>query len=349
MAYPNVLEDVQTCIDLGVPSRVPIFMLGEEFDVEQYGIDYREYVESPEHMIECWVQAVEMFDYDWILLHPDDYIEFEPLGVKTQADAKTPPAPVEQIEADIDVLKSLEIPDAASAGRMPAHLEALQGIRERMGDSVVLAGRVAAPFSSVALLYGVQEALMLMLTDPALFNAALDFCTDLMIYWGQQQLDAGADALWVGDCVACSGFISAGDYEMYAYPGATKLCSAIQQAGGWAYYHAGEHSMEHLRLEAATGCDILNVGEGIDLAEVKAELGDTVCLSGNLNPIEIFEMKELDDVRAATRRVMEAGKPGGAYIFNSGEGVPRPTDAETIAACMETARSMAPYEEADAQ
>lgn len=349
MAHPQVLDDVQTCIDLGVPDRVPIFMLGEEFDVEQYDIDYREYIESPEDMIKCWVEAVENFDYDWILLHPDDYIEFEPLGVKTKADAKTPPAPIEQLEADIDVLKSLDIPDADSAGRMPAHLEALRGIRERMGDEILLAGRVAAPFSSVALLYGVQEALMLMLMDPALFTATLDFCLDLMVYWGTEQLKAGADALWVGDCVACSGFISAGDYEMYALPGATKLCSEIQKAGGWAYYHAGEHSPEHLRVEAATGCDILNVGEGVDLAEIKAELGDRVCLSGNINPIELFEMKDMQEIRAETRRVMEAGKPGGGYIFNTGEGVPRPTSPETIAEVMKTAKQLAPYDGAEGQ
>ena len=78
MAYRGVLQDLRTCADGGVPSRVPVFALGEEFDVEMYGADYREYIQSPEMMVECQLQAIKRFDYDWILLHPDDYIEFEP-------------------------------------------------------------------------------------------------------------------------------------------------------------------------------------------------------------------------------------------------------------------------------
>jgi uroporphyrinogen decarboxylase len=347
MAYPTVLADVQTCVDLGVPSRVPIFALGEEFDVEQYDIDYRDYIISPEDMVACWVQAVETYDYDWVLLHPDDYIEFEPLGVATKTEQRVPPAAVRYPEATAQTLRGLAIPDADSAGRMPHHLAGLQGLKEVLGDEVVLAGRVAAPFSAVALLYGVEQALMLMMMDPQLFADTAEFMVELMTYWAREQIEAGADALWVGDCVASSGFLSPAHYEQFALAGAKRVCDAVREAGAWAIYHAGEPSLPHLQLAAEIEPSMINVGEQIDLARVKEALGDRVCLSGNINPIKLFEAKHLDEVEAETVAVIEAGKPGGGYIFNTGEGVPRTTDPQIIATMMRTAKDHCRYDEGE--
>ena len=347
MAYPTVLQDVQTCVDLGVPSRVPIFALGEEFDVEQYDIDYRDYITSPEHMVACWVQAVETYDYDWVLLHPDDYIEFEPLGVATRANERVPPAAIDHPQATAETLRGLTIPDAESAGRMPHHLAGLRGLKDALGDEVVLAGRVAAPFSAVGLLYGVERALMLMMMEPGLFRDTAEFMVDLMVSWGEAQIQAGADALWVGDCVASSGFLSPAHYEEFALEGAARVCDAIREAGAWAIYHAGEPSLPHLQLAAEMAPSMINVGEEIDLATVKDALGDRVCLSGNINPIRLFEARDLQEVAAETIAVIAAGKPGGGYIFNTGEGVPRTTDPEIIATMMRTAKEHCRYDEGE--
>jgi hypothetical protein len=111
MAYPGVVDDLRTCARLGVPSRVPVFALGEEFDVEMYGVDYGEYIWSPEKMVECQVQTVQRFDYDWILLHPDDYIEFEPLGIETTVSERIPPAAISNPPAGREALSSLKPPD----------------------------------------------------------------------------------------------------------------------------------------------------------------------------------------------------------------------------------------------
>ena len=110
MAYPGVVNDVRTCVNLGVPSRVPVFALGEEFDVEQYGVDYREYIRGAEKMVECQIQAVTRFDYDWILLHPNDYIEFEPLGIQTVGEARIPPAAINSLPANRGTMGSLRLP-----------------------------------------------------------------------------------------------------------------------------------------------------------------------------------------------------------------------------------------------
>ncbi len=326
MAYRGVVDDLRTCARLGTPSRVPVFALGEEFDVEMYDIDYARYILSAQDMVKCQVQAVERFDYDWILLHPDDYIEFEPLGVATTVGERMPPAAVGTLPADPDTLRGLKIPDASSDGRMPVHLD----------------GRVAGPFSSVALLYGIREGLIMVLDDPALLRDTAEFFVELMTTWGIAQLDAGADAIWLGDCVASSGFLSPRHFADFALEPAARVSDALRAHGGVVIYHAGEHSPAHLEL-AAERFEIINVGEGVDLGQMKAAIGDRVCLSGNADPIKLMNCDDVAEVEEETRRVVEAGKPGGGYIFNTGEGIPRQTRPEVVHTMIQTARRCGRY------
>ena len=341
MAYPGVVDDLATCARLGVPSRVPAFALGEEFDVELYDIDYREYVLSAEKMVECQTRAVARFDYDWILLHPDDYIEIEPLGIRTKGEARIPPAPLNTLPATRETLRSLRVP--RGAGRMPIHLEALSGIKAAHGDTLVVAGRCAAPFSATTLIYGISDGLMLLFDDPQLFRDTCEFFVELMSEWGQAQVKAGADCIWLGDCVASSGFCSPAQYADFAVEPAARVAEAIKAAGGEVIYHAGDHSLPHLAI-GADHFDIINVGEKIDLAEVKAAIGHKVCLSGNAHPIRLMNCADLEEVAAETRRIVEAGKPGGGYIFNTGEGVPRQVKPEVIETMLRTVRQYGGYE-----
>lgn len=340
MAYPGVVADLATCAQLGVPSRVPVFVLGEEFDVELYDVDYREYIRSAEMMVECQLQAVQRFDYDWILLHPDDYIEFEPLGIQTKGEARLPPAALNALPAARETLRRLRVP--CGAGRMPVHLEALGGIKQAHGESLVVAGRCAAPFSATTLLYGISDGLMLLYDDPGLFRDTCEFFVELMSDWGQAQIKAGADCIWLGDCVASSGFSSPQQYADFAVEPACRVQEAIKAVGGQVIYHAGDHSLSHLAI-GADYFDIINVGEGIDLAEVKAALGHKVCLSGNAHPIKLMNCDSLEEVARETRRLVEAGKPGGGYLFNTGEGVPRQVQPEVITTLVQTAKQYGVY------
>ncbi len=74
--------------------------------------DYGEYIWSAAQMVECQLQAVQRRDYDWILLLPDDYIEFEPLGVETTVKKRIPPAAVANPPATRETLNGLRVPDA---------------------------------------------------------------------------------------------------------------------------------------------------------------------------------------------------------------------------------------------
>jgi uroporphyrinogen decarboxylase len=342
MAYPEILEDIKKCIALDVPGKVPIFGISMDFDIKYCGINRVEYGRNLEKIVESSIKVVREFDYDWILLHPDDYIEFEGI-IKTKESEKFPARPAEYIKPTLENIKKLKIPNFRKDFRMPIYLEALSKIKEVMGDNICLTGRLAAPFSSAALIFGISETMMLTIEGTDILKRALDFFIKLQIEWGIEQIKSGADAIWIGDCVASSQFISPGIYEMFAAEGAKIVSEEIKRIGGIAYFHAAESSEHHLKIMSDLGFDIINIGEGIDIKEAKRIIGDKVCISGNLAPIKVLENGTVENIKKETKRIMIDGKENGGFIFNTEEGISDQTPEENLRMMIETAKKYRYY------
>lgn len=343
MAYSGVLGDIRKCVNLEAPGRVPVFACSEEFDVRMAGLSYSVYNSDARAMARCQIDSVRRFDYDWAWLQVDDCIEFEVLGVGTKGGGDILPATCGYLPAARSTLERLKMPDPHRDGRMPVLLEAIARVKDALGDTVCVTGRTAAPFSSVTLLYGMMETFVLLRDDPALVRDTVRFFTELQTMWGLAQLEAGADALWFGDCNASGHLISVEDYMEFAFESVKRCAQEYGRAGGFTFYHASEHKIGHMLAQAATGISALSVGPGADMAEVKREVGGKVCLMGNVDPIGVLLNGSPEDVRRESARVMAAGKPGGGYIFSSGEMVPRGVPEENMREMISAGREYGRY------
>jgi uroporphyrinogen-III decarboxylase len=63
----------------------------------------------------------------------------------------------------------------------------------------------------------------------------------------------------------------------------------------------------------------------------------------NIDGIAVLERSSVDRVRDETARIMNAGKPGGGYIFNSGEGISYGAREPDMRAMVEAARKHGRY------
>ena len=344
MAYDGLLNDIQTIVRLGTPSRVPVFTCSEEFDVKWYGRGrYNEIILDAGRLADCWIAAIEEFDYDWAWLQIDDCIEFEPLGVGCKGEGNILRATCEYLPAEPATLKKLKMPDPKKDGRMPIHLEAIRKIRKRFGDRVLVTGRTAAPFSSTALLYGIQETMMLMLTEPQLVRDTCDFFLELQTMWGLAQYEAGAHALWIGDCNAMSNLVSLKQYTNFAFEPCRRIVANYKKAGGLTILHNSEIRLPYLEKSAEMKPDILSMGPEADLAEVKRSLGRKIALVGNIDQVKYLMNGSPQEVAQETARIMNLGKPGGAYVFNTGDMVPRDVPDENMRVMVRVAREQSRY------
>jgi uroporphyrinogen decarboxylase len=341
----SILDDLRSCAACRVPTRVPFLPLGCDFDVRQTPFTHREYRKDPDKMLALWKLIVAKFDYDWALLFPDDLIEWEFTGIETTDDEWVPPGTMKYLSATRETLELLRLPEPATDGRMPLHLRGLRLLKDHFQGSVCITGRVAAPFSAVALVLGVEAALMLMLDDPPLFRDWMAWAERCNEVWIQAQIEAGADALWIGDCIATSKFISLDRFRAFALESAAHTAAQVNRLGAFSFYHGNETKVDYLKTAAANiDASAINFGEKTDLGVIKAAIGNRRCIMGNLDPIGVLQQGSRAQVEDATARIVQAGMSGGGYIFCTGEGIPHNTPPENVNACVATVRRVGGYD-----
>ena len=339
MAYDGVIEDVRRAIALGRPRRLPVFACSEEFDVRWHGrYDYETVCQDGEKMAEVWIAAIEEFDYDWAWLQVDDCFEFEPLGVGTHGEGNILRATRDYLPATRETLDGLRMPNPLTDGRMPEKLKALRRLREHFGDRVIIEGSCAAPYSSVGLLFGLQETMLLVMTDPELLHQACDFFVELQSVYIKAQVDAGAHAIWIGDCNAYSKFLSLEQYRRFAAPSCRQLVEKARQHGAIVHLMNSEDKLPYILAESELGADIINCGPAANMAEVGRALAGKTCFSGNLEPIEVLMRGTPEQVAWEAERLVRTCYPGGGYLFCTGEMNPRDVPAENMRAMIASVR-----------
>ncbi len=340
MAYEGVVADVKRAMARQAPQRMPVFACSEEFDVKWYDrYTYEEMCQDGRKMAEVCMAAIREFDYDWAWVQVDDCFEFEPLGVGTRGQGNILRATTDYLPATPAVLRRLRIPDPYRHGRMPEKLKALRLLRECFGERVWIEGSCAAPYSSVGLTFGIEQTAILAMTQPELLAEACDFFVELQAVYIRAQVEAGAHAIWLGDCNAFSGMLSLDQYRRFAMPSCQKLIAKAHEHGAIVHLHNSEVRVPYLLAEAELGADIINCGPGANMAEVRDALSSKVCYSGNLDPIEVLLRGTPEQVVHTTRQLIHTCAPAGAYLFCTGEMVPRDTPEANMRAMIQAVRT----------
>jgi uroporphyrinogen-III decarboxylase len=344
MAYANVRDDFLAIAEGRMGRRMPIFAFTNEFHQYRAGVTNREARLDVDKVVACQVQAVREYDEDWAIVFPDDYIEFEPLGLAMRDDEEHPTMPTAYLPFRRETLRRFRIPDAKREMRLPIHLAMIRRLKDQLGDRVLVMGRIAAPLSTLGLIYGIEELMVGMIADPGLIDDNLKFFIDHQIAFGQAHLDAGADLLWLGDCCASSKFCSLDHCCRFAFDAAAEVAAALKRSGGLLIYHACENSIPYLAKEVQLPVHAVNVGEGCCLAEVRRALGSPMCLMGNFDPLVLRDGSP-EEVAGTTERMIRENLPAGRYIFNTGESVMCNSPPANVAAMLDTVKRLARSQE----
>ena len=338
MAYSGVMEDVRRAVAMERPERLPVFICSEEMDVRVCGSRYDRYNSDAQEMARVQIEAIERFDYDWAWLQVDDCIEFEPIGVGVRGEGDILPATCSYLAPTQASLDALREHGYRVEGRMQLLLDAIRIVKDHFGDTVCVTSRTAAPFSSVTLAFGINEVMTMPFTQPDFLKEALAFFEEYQAQFGLDQIKAGADALWFGDCNASGHLISPDLYRDFAMEPARRVSKRYRDAGAVVIYHASEELPAMVDLQADAGFSILSVGPGIDIEEARRIVHGRVCLSGNVDPLAILARSTPDKVRQEVERIVRNVSTKGGHVMNSGEMVPRETPEENVHAFIEAAR-----------
>lgn len=120
-------------------------------------------------------------------------------------------------------------------------------------------------------------------------------------------------------CFNDAPFLSPAMFAEVITPSLTELCGGLRDLGFYSIKHTDGNIMpilDQLVDAAPDAIHSLDPQGGVDIAEVKRQCGDRVCLIGNVNCGLLTSGTEEDVVESA-RYCIRHGMPGGGYVFST--------------------------------
>ncbi len=323
--------------------RVPLALIVDSPWIPGFaGVDHLDYYLDPETWFRANLRVAREFPD--VIPVPSWWIEYgmaiEPsaLGNRIHFWADQPPGQSPML-GTLDDIERLSPVNPQTDGLMAFALRLYRMQKVRILDAGYTIPLVTArgPLCLASYLRGVSELMMDVIEDPERVHRLLSFTTETVIRWLQAQVEAIGDTvegIFLLDDIP--GMLSRQAYLEFADPYLRQICAAFP--ADWVkIYHNDANIRPFLADLGGCGFDVLNWTHNIDVREAREKLGDTVCLMGNVAPLDLGVRGTPEAVRQAAREVLS--KSGGKRILLSvGGGVSPGMPCDNILAMVEAAR-----------
>lgn len=292
-------------------------------------VSFLELCGDPDLACEVTLQPVERFRVDAAIVFSDILPVLEAVGREIRFDKGHGPRVLEPVRTAADVA-TLRRPDVADA--LPVVPETLRRFRKLRPDMPIL-GFAGAPFTLLCYLVqgsgsrNWEHVKGLLWSDPVAAQRALDLLADVVGDYLQAQVDAGAAAVQIFDTWA--GILSPADWERWALPGVQRALARVKGAPRIHYTKDNAPFLHRLR---ETGADAFGIDWRVDLSRARQELGPSVALQGNLDPVALYAPPQ--EIRRRVREIIASAGPRG-HVFNLGHGVLPTTPIEGVEAMID--------------
>lgn len=261
---------VATGITVGMMEKVGIYWPEAHTDVDQLaGL-----AES------IWLHT----DTECIKLPFDMCVEVEALGAKINyRTIDTPPTEVGHIYSHPD---DITIPtDFYDRGRVPTVLKAIQKLRKRYNDEVLIISSIVGPWALAAKLFGFNDFLMWIITNPDYIHRIMERLTPMALEYANAQVEAGADAVIIGEATCTGDLISPNTYRDLIAPYHRQLCPNIKAPD---ILHICGKSTNHVPYIADVGTHCYNFDEGVDIKVAVEHLKGKVAIAGYVPAVSVL-------------------------------------------------------------
>lgn len=334
----NSIERILSTLKFEKPDRVPVIAQVFGHAAAVAGMNLGEYVRDGELLARGQIRALDRYGYDAVFALMDTYVETEAVGpVLTYFDNKYPIAKSFVLFGDSDP-DTLTVPDPHLDGRMPELLTAAGILRDEVGDEVLVVGCVLGPLTLTTQLLGIEKALYLAIDEPEQFSRILNFSTDVVIRFGNAQIDAGVHLPLVFDPSASPEVIPPLFFSEFELPQLTRLFSSLKEHGAVAnWLHIAGPAGLILPYYPEAGVDIANFDYCVSPSVAQQALPVTV-LDGNIKPWSFVEGPP-EEITLESMRLLDQFASRGGFILSSGCEIPTEARQENVAAMVMAART----------
>lgn len=355
-------ERVKRVLERKEVDRVPVFPVITSLHAARVtGIKYRDIVLNPWLNYEALLRAWRLYGFDGfevglaskldkdisiVKIGNDEYLvkEGKLIARLQEHDMPIPleNEPLIKDEKDIGNIRIKTWKEYVQDGQ----IDPVKKLLEEVGEDAFIAGTAASQsMNFLVSMRGSQQALLDLIDNPKLAHRIMEIGTEISIQIGYALIEAGVDAIYIGDAWASSTIISPGQYKEFCLPYHKKATEAFHKKGVPVYLHICGNCMPILEYMVETGVDAIEPLDplgGVDISEVKRRVGNKVCLKGGINTLTLLRGSPEEVMKEAKCCIEVAGSDGG-YILGSGDDIPIEAPIENVKAMVEAAKVWGRY------
>jgi uroporphyrinogen decarboxylase len=216
------------------------------------------------------------------------------------------------------------------------------------GDMFVF-GQVGGPVTVLDESLGMEEYMMAALESTDDIQFLSEAVMTFELEKARVLLDAGAEAILVGDDIAFNSgpFLPPRVMRQVVYPLYRWLIAEIKRHRGVPVFLHSDGQLTPILDEIVAcgfeGLHSLQPSAGMDIAEVKRRYGSVLTLMGNIDLDYVMTRAAPAEVVDTVKRTMDAAAPGGGFILGTCNALIDAVPCENALALYETARSYPAY------
>jgi uroporphyrinogen decarboxylase len=322
-------------------SRTPIWVMRQ---AGRYLPEYRatrkqagsfmDLCKNPELACEVTMQPLRRYDLDAAILFSDILTIPDAMGLGLYFSEGEGPKfknPIENIK-DIEKLSSNVNDDLGYV------FDAVSTIKKALGDKAPLIGFSGSPWTLATYMIeggsskNFHTSKKMLFNEPNSLHLLLDTLADSVINYLNQQVLSGADSLMIFD--TWGGVLSRDNYLDFSLKYMQKIVKQLKELHpNTPITLFSKNGGKHLEQISSSGCDGVGIDWTVELSDVQQQIGDKVCIQGNLDPAILAASPEV--IEREVKKVLEQFKGDTGHIFNLGHGITPEIEPEKMSVLVE--------------
>ena len=337
----NGFQRIQAALGGEPPDAVPVMLHNFMMAAFEAGVSMSRFRSDPAQIARCFIQAIEKYEYDGIVVDIDTATLAGAVGVPVAFPEDEPAVCRGQRLRSLEEVRDLEPVDVGRYPGIQVWLEAVRLLKRHFGDEIYLRGNCdQCPFALASAMRGSADC-MTDLMDPANHEDArrlLDFSADATIQFIRLMAATGAHMVSNGDSPAGPSVVSPRLYRQFAWPYEKRVVEAAHGLGLPYMLHICGKTEPILNDMVSTGADALELDHKTDVRRAHDIIGGRTVFVGNIDPSGVVALGAPGEVEKKTRELLEVFADTPRFILNAGCAIPSATPPDNIRALIRVAR-----------
>jgi len=258
-------------------------------------------------------------------------VEAEAFGCTINFSKDEVPTVSHRMVSNLEEVQQLDVP-SLSAGRVLKYLLANQLAVAAITDKPVLGGCIG-PYSLAGRLFDMTEIMIAIYTEPNTINLLLEKCTQFLIEYCCALKAAGVNGVVIAEPAA--GLLSNDDCRQYSSLYVKQIIDALQDDNFSVFLHNCGNTGQCTQAMLYTGAHGYHFGNAMNMVEALKTCPPDALVMGNLDPVGVFKMSTPEQVKQATKNLLEQTAGYRNFVLSSGCDVPPQTSLKNVEAFYE--------------